>query len=186
MVRETSNVFFRGVALAATVVAIAGLAGCGDDDSEDSTTAGAGSEQVGTDGGGDAGSVKTFGEAADTADREAAGMAVQAFLRARATGDWAKACSLMSASTQENLAAFGGVPVESESQPCPKLIERVASRIAPKTLAAGERTEVTDVRINGDRGFVLYRDTGGAESAFAIVREESAWKVGAINGYPLP
>jgi hypothetical protein len=45
---------------------------------------------------------------------------------------------------------------------------------------------VTDVRIEGDRGFVLYRDAGGTESAFAVVREGSAWKAGAINGTPLP
>jgi hypothetical protein len=62
----------------------------------------------------------------------------------------------------------------------------VASQIVGETVAAGEETEVTAVRIEGERGFVLYRDAGGTESAFAVVREGSSWKAGAINGYPLP
>jgi hypothetical protein len=193
MVRETSAAIVRGIALAAAVVAIAiaGLAGCGgdDDDSPDTTAANAGTEQAGTEGssegsGAGAGNITTFGEEASDADREAAGLAVEEFLRARADGDWAKACSLMSASTRKTLATFGGVP--TESVPCSKVIERVASQIAAKTLAAGEETEVTEVRIEGDRGFVLYRDASGTESAFAVVREGSVWKAGAINGTPLP
>jgi hypothetical protein len=193
MVRETSAATVRGIAIAAAVVAIAiaGLAGCGggDDDSPDTTAAGTGSEQTGTEGSGEgsgagAGNITTFGEEASTADRDAAGTAVQEFLRARADGDWAQACSLMSASTQETLAAFGGEP--TKSVPCAKLLERVASQISAKLLAAGEQTEVTAVRIEGDRGFVLYRDASGSESAFAVVREGSVWKAGAINGTPLP
>jgi hypothetical protein len=193
MVRETSAATVRGIAIAAAVVAIAiaGLAACGgdDDDSPDTTAANAGSEQAGTEGSGEgsgagAGNITTFGEEASAEDRDAAGTTVQEFLRARADGDWAQACSLMSASTQETLAGFGGKP--TESQPCAKLLERVASQIVGKTVAAGKETEVTAVRIEGERGFVLYRDADGTESAFAVVREGSVWKAGAINGTPLP
>ena len=184
MARRTPDAAIRGIALAATLLAVAALPGCGDDDASDSTVPGteagqAGSEQSDA----DAGNITTFGEEASAEDRDAAGTAVQEFLRARADGDWGKACSLMSASTQDTLAGFGGVA--AESQPCAKLIERVASQFPAKLLAAGEQTEVTGVRIDGDRGFVLYRDAGG-ESAFAIAREGTAWKVGAIAGYKLP
>jgi hypothetical protein len=191
MVRETSAATVRGIALAAAVVAIAiaGLAGCGggDDDSPDTTAAGAGSEQTATGAegsGAGAESITTFGEEASAEDRDAAGTAVQEFLRARADGVWAQACSLMSASTQETLAGFGGEP--TKSVPCAKLLERVASQLPAKLLASGEETEVTAVRIEGDRGFVIYRDASGTESAFAVVREGSVWKAGAINGTPLP
>jgi len=185
MVRKTSDAVLRGVALAAIVLAVAALASCGgDDEAPDSTAPGAEPAQAGGEQPGSAGNIETFGEEASSDDRDAASTTVQEFLRARADGDWGKACSLMSASTQETLAGFGGTP--QKSLPCRQLLEGVASRISAKTLAAGKNTEVTGVRIDGERGFVLYRDAGGTESAFAVVREGSAWKAGAINGYPLP
>ena len=36
-------------------------------------------------------------------------------------------------------------------------------------LPQGERIQVTAVRIEGERGFVLYRDARGTESAFPVV-----------------
>lgn len=188
MARETSDAVLRGIAVAAAVAMIALLAGCGgDDDSPDSTAPGteaapAGSEQSGA----GAGSVETFGEEAAPGDRDAAATTVQRFLRAQADGDSATACSLMGASTKENLQVFvEGAASESLKTPCTKLVEVLRSQIPAKTLAQGDRIQVSEVRIEGARGFVLYRDARGTESAFPVVREGSAWKVAAITGQSL-
>jgi hypothetical protein len=190
MPREALVTALRWIALGSSVLAIVVLAGCGgdDDESPESTAAGAGTEQPGSeqsDAG--AGSVETFGEEADPGDRDAAATTVERFLRAQADGDSATACSLMSASTKENLEVFvEGAASESLNTPCTKLDEVLRSQIPAKTLAQSERIQVTAVRVEGDRGFVLYRDARGTESAFSVVREGSAWKVAAIAGQSLP
>ena len=158
--------------LAGAIVAAGALVGCGSSDSTGSTATGAASYE-------------TFGDEASPQDRAAAAGAVQSFLRARADDDPAKECSLMAASTKANLAGFGGGLAEN-SQPCTKLVEAVRGRIKPKALAQGDRIQVTDVRVDGDRGFVIYEDASGAKSAFAVVREGSIWKIGGITGYSLP
>jgi len=188
MPREALNAVPRWIALGSLVLAIVVFASCGDDESPDSTVPGAESAQAGSeqsDAG--AGGVETFGEEAGPGDRDAAATTVERFLRAQADGDSATACSLMSASTKQNLEVFvEGAASESLKLPCTKLVEALRSQIQAKTLAQGDRIQVTGVRIEDDRGFVLYRDARGTESAFPVVREGSAWKVAAIAGQSLP
>jgi hypothetical protein len=187
MVREILDAGFHRAAVAASVVAIALLAGCGgDDDSADQTAAGGSAPTVtGQSGGGS--SPESFGEEADGADRTAGSRSVQDFLRAFADGDWSTACSLMSASTKENLEAFvEGSASESLKLSCTELIKALRKQVPANRLPPTDRIEVTGVRIEGERGFVLYRDPGGTESAFPVVREGSAWKVAAIAGQSLP
>jgi hypothetical protein len=185
MPREALDPVLRGVALAATVVVMAALASCGGDDSQDTTAAGAGSGQAGS-GQSDAGaeSIETFGEAAGPDDRDAAAATVQELQRAWADGDSARACSLMSTSTKENLDVFAGQ--FAKSQACTEQVEALRSQIPAERLGLGDRLEVTGVRIEGENGYVLYRDARGTDSAFPVVREGSAWKVAAIAGQSLP
>ena len=180
-----STQILRGAVIGASVAVLSVLAGCGGGGS-DSTTQGAasatGSEAAGT----GSGSVGGFGEPAGPEDRDAAATTVQRFLRGLADGDSATACSLMSASTLENLEVFvEGAASKSLKLPCTKLVEAVRSQIQAKRLTQADRIQVTAVRIEGERGFVVYRDAGGTESAFPVVREGSAWKVAAIAGRSL-
>jgi hypothetical protein len=186
MRRATSSPALRGAAIGALVVALFVPVGCGGSGSDSTTqgpAAGTGSEAEGS----GSGSTGGFGEPAGPKDRDAEATTVQRFLRAQADGDSATACSLMSASTLDNLKVFvEGAASNSLKLPCRKLVEALRSQIPAKTLALGARIQVTGVRIEGERGFVLYRDAGGTESAFPVVREGSAWKVAAIAGRRLP
>jgi hypothetical protein len=195
MLREVLNGVLRATALAGSVLAIALLAGCGgdDDDAPDSTVAGAESVPTGTQqsggGGGSAedsggGSAEDSGEEAEGADRDAAASAVQGFLRAWAGGDWARACSLMATSTKENVELFASQYVKSQS--CAEQVEALGERLPAKMLPQGERIQVTAVRIEEERGFVLYSDARGTEFAFPVLQEGSAWKVAAIVGSKVP
>jgi hypothetical protein len=185
MRRATYSSVFRVAAIGALVVALFVPVGCGGSGS-DSTTQGAASGTGSEAADSGSGSVRSFGEPAGPEDRDAAATTVQRFLRAQADGDSATACSLMSASTLENLEVFvEGAASKSLKLPCTKLVEAVRSQIQAKTLAQVDRIQVTGVRIEGERGFVLYRDARGTESAFPVVREGSAWKVAAIAGRSL-
>jgi hypothetical protein len=158
------------------VLLIAGLVislavGGGSDSSSDSTAAGSGQT---------AASVASFGSEANSGDRAAASAALQHFLRAWIHRDSARACSLMSASTKQNLAIFA-----STSKTCTGQADAVRSAMPPEKLAQIEGIHVTGVRVEGDSGYVLYRDSEGNGWGFPVTREGSAWKVGAILGQPL-
>jgi hypothetical protein len=186
MRRATSSPALRAAAIGALVVALFVPVGCGGSGSDSTTqgpAAGTGNEAAGS----GSGSIRSFGEPAGPEDRDAEATTVHRFLRAQADGDSATACSLMSASTLDNLEVFvEGDTSNSLKLPCRKLVEAVRSQIQAKRLAQADRIQVTGVRIAGDRGVVLYRDARGTESAFPVVREGSAWKVAAIAGRSLP
>ena len=159
------------------------LASCGSGGS-DSSTAAAGSAPAGTgqSGAGSAG-IASFGEEAGPADRAAATTSVQQFLRALAADDSARACSLMSASTKRNLAVFAS---QLKTRGCTGQLEAVRSAMPAKVVVPTKGIQMTGVRISGARGFVLYRDAHGTNSAFPVVREGSAWKIGAIAATRIP
>ena len=184
MRRAASSTVLRTAVTGAVVAALSVLAGCGGGDS-DSTRAAATGTGATSNGDAGSGSLRTFGQEAPPSDQAAAGRAVQEFLSARADGDATKECSLMAASAKKTLEGFGGGLVE-KSQPCPELVQAITSQIRTQALEQPGPIRVIGMRVDGDRGFVLYQDQGGDEFAFAVIREGSAWKVGGLRGYPLP
>ena len=182
MPRAVSSRLLSLAAIAAAIAALWLLAGCGGGDSESATSVAGAGGSAGAEN--PSGSLRNYGEEASPSDRADAAAAVEAFLRARGDGDAVRECALLAESTKETLAGFGGGLVEKKES-CPKLITAVTSRIRTKALAQPGRIKVTGMRVDGDRGFVLYRDQKGEESAFAVVREGSVWKIGGLNAYPL-
>jgi hypothetical protein len=157
------------VLIAILVISLA--SGGGNDSSSDGTAAEARSDQITT--------IESFGNEASPDDRAAATAAVQDFLRAWIHRDTATACSLMAASTKKNLAIFA-----AGYKTCMAQAEAVRSGMSAEMLARLQVVEVTGVRVEGNRGFVLYRAHGGT-LALPVLREGSDWKVGAIAGQPV-
>ena len=183
MLRTASKAIFNGAALAASLVVISLLAGCGGGGS-DSTAAGAGSAQTAN--ANALGTIENFGQEAGPGDRAAMAKAVQEFLRARADGDWPTVCSLVAASELENLRQFVSQNPELKNKGCPDLIAAATKIIPAKELAGGKRIQVTGARVEGDHGFVLYRDASGTRSALPVAREGNSWKASALVGPSLP
>ena len=171
-----SRVTLSGAVVVAALAVVSLLASCGGG-SSDSSTAGSGQGQSGASPAG----IASFGEQASPAERAAATTSVQGFARAWIDGDSAKACSLMSASTKQNLAVF-----ESKLKGCTAQVEGLRATMPAKTLARLRGIQVAGMRVRGDRGYLLYRDAQGTSSAFPVVREGSSWKVGAIVGTRIP
>ena len=111
---------------------------------------------------------------------------VQEFLRARADGDWAKACSLIASSVVENLRKVVSASPQLKNKGCPELVKAVTETIPAKRLAPTGRIEVIGVRTEGDRGFVLYRDARGSRSAFPVAREGSSLESRRVRGTEPP
>lgn len=187
MPREALNGSRRWIALAGSTAVIAALAGCGGDDDESPDSTAPGNGPAATASGGNGGqNPAEFGEEAGPEDRAAAGATVQDFLRALGNDDGSKACSLMSASVKTNLELFlEGEARESVQNSCEELVRALKSQIPAKRLPPSGPIEVTAVRIEGDHGFVIYRDEEGRSSAFPVVRDDGVWKVAAIVGASL-
>jgi hypothetical protein len=115
-------------------------------------------------------------------DSAAAAKAVQGFVRDWIHADAVRACALMAAPTKRNLAVFAS---QLGSQGCTGEARAVRSAMTSKILAGLVGVHVTGVRLDGDRGYVLYRSADGTARAFPVLREGSAWKVGAIVGQPV-
>ena len=183
MLRSPAKAVLSGAAIAASLLVIGFLASCGGGGS-DSTATGAGSAQAAN--ANALGTIENFGQEAGPGDRAAMAKAVQEFLRARANRDWPKVCSLMAASELENLRKFVSQNPELKNKGCPDLVQ-VATKIIPaKRLAGGKRIEVTGARVEGDHGWVLYRDASGTRSAFPVAREGNSWKASALVGPSRP
>ncbi len=175
MPRGASEAILKGAALAAALLLISLLASCGGGGGSDSTAPAAAGLK----------SIRSFGAEASPADRDAAGKVVEGFLRARANGDWPKACSLIAASVVGKLRQLVSQAHQLKNTGCTELVKAATAALPRTAVAHGARIRVTGARIEGDFGFVLYRDAGGTSFALPVAREPSSWKAGALVGQPL-
>lgn len=151
--------------------------------SPDHQDSGGGSEQFVTPGGDN--SVQEFGAEADEAEREAAAAALHAFLDARAAGDWAEACERLSADVTDSFEQFAERSAKLRGKGCPELLGTLSG---PGTKAARREAAIADVgalRVEGDRGFVLYHGAGETPYVMPMKREDGQWKVASLAGLPI-
>jgi hypothetical protein len=133
--------------------------------------------------GGDNG-IQEFGKEVAGSDLRQADEAVAALFRAVKSGDWSEVCgqylSRQNVKAFKKIAAQAGPHIRGAS--CPKVLGRLNSTgekpITPKH-------GVGAIRIEGDRGFALYRGADGKGYAVSIKRENGRWKLNAIRPTPL-
>lgn len=144
---------------------------------------GGGSEQFRHQGGDN--SIAEYGVEASDDEREAAAAALHGFFDSVAAQRWDTACSYMSASL---LAMLEHLPEpsgqQSDLEGCPEIFAALSGGIPQSTLDAAAKADVASLRIEGERGFVLYRGAGGEAYVMPVVREEGAWRIGSLAGTP--
>jgi hypothetical protein len=144
---------------------------------------GGGAEQFVTPGGDN--SVQEFGAEADETEFEDAAAALHAFLDARAEDDWATTCEYLSTDVLQSFETFAAGSEQLRGKGCPQLLASVSG---PATEEARREAAIADVgalRVDGDRGFLLYRGADDIPYAIPMAREEGRWKVAALAGVPL-
>lgn len=154
-------------------------AGCGGDGDGETTQGGTRSERRGGEGsrGGEK-SIEEFGAEAGESEREAILAVFEGYLTAVAEDDAATACSHLSATVHESLkqlVARGEKNVKC-AQVLPALLAPTAATIA-REQADGE---VTRVRVEGDRAFVVFRAPGAKLYMLGLVEEGGEWKATTV------
>jgi hypothetical protein len=130
-------------------------------------------------------SIPTYGSQASGSELSEATASLSSYLQARAAGDWARACSLMSASVAKQVALLGGEAGAGKPS-CgiayAKLSERVPApqRVSPLTggLAA--------LRVEADKAFALFYGPREQQYMMPMVSEGGTWKANQIEPIPYP
>jgi hypothetical protein len=131
-------------------------------------------------------SVQESGSEADSSEFDEAAAALHGYLEARAAGRWKAACSYMSSGFRASLEQLGGSGAgqggqgKSPGAPC-------AAALA--TLSAGSSATVADeatmadagaLRIDGNRGFLLFHGAHNNDYFMPMARERGRWKIAGL------
>ncbi|HEU4907023.1 MAG TPA: hypothetical protein VFT19_13040 [Solirubrobacterales bacterium] len=128
--------------------------------------------------------IRQFGSEASGAKAPQAEAALTGYFGALAAADWGKACSYLTKPVRTLRARAAARQMKGES--CTAGLRVAAKRLSRSERDALAEADISSVRIEGDRGFVIYRDRD-AERAMPLRAEGGSWKLAAarIAGPPL-
>ncbi len=129
-------------------------------------------------------SIPDYGSEAPPTERERAGAALAAFLRARAKGEWSTACTYLAATTRTQLERLLG-RAQAKLGGC----ARVLAEFSKSSVAAHAETPIADVvalRIKGNSAFVLFHGAKGSRYVMPMRNEGGAWKMSQLAPLPYP
>lgn len=129
-------------------------------------------------------SIPDFGGEAPTTERQRATAALAAFLGARASGDWSRACTYLSAPTRKQIEMFARSSKGKAS--CGTILaalSRGSTTADEDTLTGG----IASLRIKGETAFALYHGPHSSKYVMPMRNEGGAWKMGELAplAYPL-
>jgi hypothetical protein len=174
----------RLAAVLAGLFALAAVAaGCGGGD--DSTTT------AGTPGQSAADRVREFGLEATSSQAKQAEAALDGYMNARVAGEWNKACSYLAKPIRKLFDRIGkkskasGQGSQVTGKGCAGFVEESTRKLTPSERADLAKIDVTSVRVEDDRGYIIYKETGGDEASMSLSQEGGEWKLMGIAGTPL-
>lgn len=129
-------------------------------------------------------SIQDFGEESSESELEEAAVALHDFYAARAEEDWRGACARLSKSVVEELEQLGARS-KSGDKSCPAMLAGLTPPLPPAVQRESTQVDAGSLRVEGERGFLIY--TGAERKAYAInmANEGGEWKVGSLAPVPL-
>jgi len=131
-------------------------------------------------------SIQEFGQEGGSSEFARAAAVLHAYLDARASRDWETACSYLSAEViagfEQFAAAYAG---DKQIEGCPDVLEGFSAAAGPSSLRDAAKVDVGSLRLEGERGFLLYHGAGGDDFAFPVTQEGGEWKLAAPDATPL-
>jgi hypothetical protein len=160
-----------------------GLVACGGDEGDETTTTESAAGQT-TGGsapaddearGGEA-SIEDFGSEAGGSEKAQIVGAYMSYMNAIAEEDYATACDGLSAAVHASLQQLVSKNVGGCTVILPKLLAPTAGAVARRQ-ANGE---ITKVRVEDDRAFVIFRAPGAKLYQLTMVEEDGEWKASTV------
>jgi hypothetical protein len=125
--------------------------------------------------------VQEYGHEATAAERRQASAVVEAWLRARVRGEWAKACSYLHEESAAYAITTGSEVSGKELTSCAQgYAALVHNAETPRDNIKGG---VASLRIESGHGFAQYHGKEGRDWVLSVVRGSGDWKVASL--YPI-
>jgi hypothetical protein len=129
-------------------------------------------------------SIQTYGTESESTERIQAARVAEAYLSARAQGRWAEACTYLAASIRERLKALA-VHLKKGPQDCAAMMAALGEGVPRSTLAQAAQIHVLSFRVEGEHGFLVYRDGAGKPFNIPMAPEGGRWMVAGLIGSEL-
>jgi len=130
--------------------------------------------------------VDEFGSEAEGSEREAIVQAARSYLRARARGDWARACRGLTTAAKQSIAGLLRASGRSNAG-CPAAYEALQSSVPLPLRREAADSPVLEVRVRGDSAFYVFRTRANrVDTVLAMAREDGEWKAVTVAGAVLP
>lgn len=99
----------------------------------------------------------------------------ETYFEARLEGEWKKACAYLTDSSRRLLSRIASRSDQIDGKTCAPALASFTKRLSPSKRAALTEAEVQAVRLDGNRGYVIYG--GGDDQRFAtqIMLAEGRW-----------
>lgn len=143
---------------------------------------GGGAKQFET-GGGD-NSIQEFGAEPSSEEFDEAAGTFHAFLDARAARAWAAACERLAPQVSESLVEGLG-STRGAGSSCAEILAGLTGAVPAATLREAAVADVGAFRVEGERGFIIFRGADGQPYFMPMARQGGRWKVAAIAPSPL-
>lgn len=124
-------------------------------------------------------SIQSYGVESGGSERAEAAAVLSSYLGALLAGEWSRACSELVAETKQALEQLAG-QAERKKVDCPTAVAALISEVPRGPLRTLGEIHVLSMRVQGDRGFLIYEDGSGKPSESAMLREDGRWKVRAL------
>lgn len=127
-----------------------------------------------------AGSIQGFGSEARGGQRLTIVAAMRAYLGAVADRDYGSACAALGAPARSSLRRI--VLARMRRAGCAATLSALLASSAVRTSRQALSGAVVQVRVGGNRAFVLYRAPGAQLYVFALARERDGWRAAMVAG----
>jgi hypothetical protein len=132
-------------------------------------------------------SIQNYGSEASTADRAAAGRALQSYYDALTSGDTDGACAMLTSHTRDSIERtiqqLQGQGGGNLPKTCPQILKLTVS--ADPQSPQLRIDELLSLRRQGDNAFLIYKAGDGKVLSIAMSEENGSWKVGGVSATPL-
>jgi hypothetical protein len=129
-------------------------------------------------------SIQDFGEESSEGELEEAAVALHEFLVARAEEDWRTACARVSKIVAQQLEQLGSRS-QSGNKSCPAALAALTPPLPPAVQRETTIVDAGSLRVEGERGFLIYRGAEQTIYAINMAHEDERWKVGGLAPVPL-
>jgi len=130
--------------------------------------------------------VDEFGSEAEGSERDEIAAAARSYLRARARGDWARACQGLTEAAKQSIAGLLRASGRPEAG-CPAAYEALQSPVPQALRREAANSPVLEVRVEDDSAFYVFRTRANrVDTVLSMAREGDEWKAVTVAGAVLP